>query len=104
MWLTAPLSLPTSWLLDFCLPRRRSPAGPDDAALPSLLGGRQRLKTILALHGDREGLGGELKEDEVKASGVWLWYRTTAVDITVDNVICAPLQIRPPFGSLCSGS
>ena len=69
MWLTAPLSLPTSWLLDFCLPRRRSPAGPDDAALPSLLGGRQRLKTILALHGDREGLGGELKEDEVKASG-----------------------------------
>lgn len=85
MWLTAPLSLPTAWLLDFCLPRRRSSESDDDASLTTLLGGRQRLKAILSLHGDREGLGGELKEDEVKVRAKGWWHsreRFTSDEVT----------------------
>lgn len=58
MLLTSPVSWPVGRLLDWILGREEKSHG------------RRQLKTLVALHAKHEGLGGNLIDDEIKASGV----------------------------------
>ena len=82
MWLTAPIALPVSWVLDALVPTGRkaaltsSPSRGDSCCdepasaeeMEGLLGGRDRLKAILSVHGGAEaGTGDEsLRADEAR--------------------------------------